>query len=107
MRGDVHRLTAPRGTRDHEQAGSRYAVVVQSDALPLSTVLVAPTSTVARTASFRPSIQVEGRPTAVLVEQTAAVDPGRLGPLIGHLSQRELAAVDAALAVVLDLSARH
>jgi hypothetical protein len=35
MRGDLYRLKAPRGTRGHEQAGQRYAVVVQSDDLPL------------------------------------------------------------------------
>ncbi|MDP9319371.1 MAG: type II toxin-antitoxin system PemK/MazF family toxin, partial [Actinomycetota bacterium] len=56
MRGDVHRLRAARGTRGREQAGARYAVVVQSDHLPLSTWLVAPTSTSARPASFRPEI---------------------------------------------------
>lgn len=27
MRGEVFRLHAPRGSRDHEQPGSRYAVV--------------------------------------------------------------------------------
>jgi mRNA interferase MazF len=96
----------PRGARGHEQDGSRYAVVVQSDALPLSTLLVAPTSTAARAASFRPRIEVEGRSTSVLVEQTVAVDPSRLGPLVGQLTGRELAAVDAALAAVLDLPSR-
>ncbi|WP_139811621.1 type II toxin-antitoxin system PemK/MazF family toxin, partial [Mycobacterium avium] len=54
MRGEVFRLRAPRPARGHEQSGSRYAVVVQSDQLPLSTWLVAPTSTSARAASFRP-----------------------------------------------------
>jgi mRNA interferase MazF len=62
-----------------EQSGARHAVVVQSDLLPLSTLLVAPTSTSARPASFRPEIVVAGRATRVLVEQTAAVDPTRLG----------------------------
>src|SRR4051794_23553898 len=58
VRGDVHRLRAPRSARGHEQQGSRYAVVVQSDALPLSTLIVAPTSTSARPASFRPEINL-------------------------------------------------
>jgi mRNA-degrading endonuclease toxin of MazEF toxin-antitoxin module len=39
----------------HEQRENRYAVVVQPDLLPLSTWLVAPTSTSARPASFRPA----------------------------------------------------
>ena len=47
---------APRANRGHEQRGTRFAVVVQSDSLPLSTLLVAPTSTSARAASFRPRI---------------------------------------------------
>ena len=45
VRGEVYRLRSPRGARGHEQAGVRYAVVVESDLLPLSTWLVAPTST--------------------------------------------------------------
>ncbi|HEX8157242.1 MAG TPA: type II toxin-antitoxin system PemK/MazF family toxin [Solirubrobacteraceae bacterium] len=41
--------------RGHEQHGARYAVVVQADELlGLSTVLVSPTSTRARAATFRP-----------------------------------------------------
>ena len=103
MRGDVHRLKAPRGSRGHEQRGPRCAVVVQSDSLPLSTLLVAPTSTSARAASFRPEILLDGTTTRVLVEQTAAVDPTRLGEVIGHLGFDELRQVDAALRIVLEL----
>jgi mRNA interferase MazF len=77
--------------------------VVQSDALPLSTLLVAPTSTSARPATFRPAVVVEGRETRVLTEQTAAVDPSRLGDLVGHLSFDELRRVDAALRLVLNV----
>lgn len=103
MRGEVFRLQAPRGSRGHEQSGSRYAVVVQSDHLPLSTWLVAPTSTSARAASFRPEVEIGGVNTRVLAEQTAAADPGRLGKSVGFLSFEELRRVDAALRVVLDL----
>lgn len=103
MRGEVFRLHAPRGSRGHEQSGSRYAVVVQSDQLPLSTWLVAPTSTSARPASFRPEVEVGGHSTRVLVEQTAAVDPGRLGKSVGYLNLEEMRRVDAALRIVMDL----
>ncbi len=103
MRGEVFRLRAPRNSTGHEQAGPRYAVVVQSDLLPLSTWLVAPTSTSARAASFRPEVEVEGRMTRVLAEQTAAVDPTRLGAAVGRLTFEELSRVDAALRLVLDL----
>jgi mRNA interferase MazF len=104
VRGDLYSLRAPRGTQGHEQRGSRYAVVVQADVLPLSTWLVAPTSTSARPASFRPEIELDGTVTRVLVEQTTAVDPQRLGPHAGRLSSEELDRVDEALLVVLGLT---
>lgn len=102
MRGDVHRLRVPGDARGHEQHGVRYGVVVQADDFGLlSTCLVAPTSTAARPASFRPAIEVKGRSTRVLVEQTRAVDRLRLGELVGHLAFEELRAVDAALRLLL------
>jgi mRNA interferase MazF len=103
VRGEVFRLRAPRSVRGHEQAGSRYAVVVQSDQLPLSTWLVAPTSTSARGASFRPEVKIAGSRTRVLAEQTAAVDPGRLGDSVGVLTYEEMRRIDAALRIVLEL----
>ena len=66
-RGDVFRLRLGR-RQGHEQSGARYGVIVQSDALMrLSTVLIAPTSTAARAASFRPEIEIDGNVTRVLV----------------------------------------
>ena len=104
VRGELFHLSAPRSTRGHEQRGARYAVVVQADEfLELSTVLVAPTSTSARAASFRPTITLEGQETRVLVEQTTVVDPQRLGRSAGRLEVDELSSVDEALALVLGL----
>ncbi|MEZ0367398.1 type II toxin-antitoxin system PemK/MazF family toxin [Mycobacterium sp. pUA109] len=103
MRGEVFKLHAPRGSRGHKQSGTRYAVVVQSDHLPLSTWLVAPTSMSARAASFRPEVEIGGVNTRVLAEQAAAVDPGRLGRSVGFLGFDEMRRVDAALRIVLDL----
>jgi mRNA interferase MazF len=103
VRGEVFQLVAPRGSRGHEQYGSRYAVEVQSDQLPLSTWLVAPTSTSARPASFRPEVEIAGINTRVLAEQVAAIDPSRLGKSVGFLSFGEMRRVDAALRIVLDL----
>ena len=103
MRGEIFRLRAPRRRRGHEQSGTRYAVVVQSDDLPLSTLLVAPTSTAVRPASFRPEVEIAGRLTRVLAEQTAAVDPSRLGESVGHLSFDEVRRLDAALRIVMQL----
>jgi mRNA interferase MazF len=104
VRGEVFRLSRPRAARGHEQRGARYAVVVQADEfLGLSTVLVSPTSTSARTASFRPTITLDGTETHVLVEQATGVDPQRLGTSAGRLDAGELRAVDEALALVFGL----
>jgi mRNA interferase MazF len=105
VRGEIFRLPAPRGARGargHEQRGARFAVIVQADEfLDLSTTLVAPTSTRARRATFRPTIVVDRRDTRVLVEQTTVVDPQRLGRSAGRLGAGELQAVDEALSLML------
>jgi mRNA interferase MazF len=104
VRGEVLRLRLPRGARNSEQRGTRYGVVVQADELlALSTVLVSPTSTTAPPRSFRPTIRLQGASTRVLVEQTTAVSPGRLGESVGRLSASELRDLDAALALVFGL----
>jgi mRNA interferase MazF len=104
VRGEVFRLRVPRGTRGSEQRGVRYAVVVQADELlALTTVLVSPTSSSAPPRSFRPTIDLQGSSTRVLVEQTTAVSPNRLGDSVGRLSATELRDVDAALALVFAL----
>jgi mRNA interferase MazF len=104
VRGEVFRLPPRRGARGHEQRGARFAVIVQADEfLDLSTTLVAPTSTSARPASFRPTIALEGSQTRVLVEQTTVVDPQRLGASAGRLEASELRAVDDALGLILGL----
>jgi mRNA interferase MazF len=79
-------------------------VVVQADEfMGLSTVLVAPTSTQARPASFRPTIEIQGQETRVLVEQTTVVDPQRLGGSDGRLDASEMRAVDDAMRLLLGL----
>ncbi len=104
QRGDIFTLRMPRGT-GHEQQGKRFGVVVQSDAfLPRSVVLIAPTSTSARPASFRPEIDLEDTATKVLVEQVGGVDVGRLGDLAGRLTADEQWVVDEALLTVLGLN---
>ena len=103
MRGDVFALKAPRKTRGHEQGGARFAVVIQSDHLLLSTWLVAPTSESAQPTMFRPEVLVRNKSTRVLTEQARAIDPARLGKHVGHLSHDELRRVDAALRLVLAL----
>lgn len=100
-RGDLHRLTL-RG-EGREQTGTRLCVVVQSDALLLSTVVVAPTSTKARPADFRAQIMVKGTDTRVLLEQVKAVDGERLGKVVGQVTAAELERIDDALRLVMGL----
>jgi mRNA interferase MazF len=102
-RGDIHQLRLPKRV-GHEQHGRRLAVIVQSDAmLPRSVVLVAPTSTSARPASFRPELDIGSRRTRLLVEQLGAVAVERLGDQVGRVTVEEQWRIDAALLTVLEL----
>ena len=104
MRGDIFRLRAPRNASGHEQQGTRYAVVLQSDALaPLSTWIVAPTSTSAPARPFRPEIEMDGTRTRVVLDQLTAVDRGRLGDFAGRVDPDELDQINIALRGVLGL----
>jgi mRNA interferase MazF len=107
MRGDIYRLASDRSAVGREQQGFRYAVEIQSDMIRLSTMIVAPTSTSARPAVFRPEIVMDtgGRQTKTLIlaDQMAAVDVSRLGEFAGRLEQDELADLDHAVRLILGL----
>jgi mRNA interferase MazF len=104
MRGDVYETRDNPHAKGHEQQGRRYAVILQSDTLPISTVIAAPTSASARDSSYRPEIQLMGRRTKVLIEQMRCVDPEqRLGRKVGKISFDELAGIDRAVKLVLGL----
>lgn len=78
--------------------------MVQADELlPFRTILISPTSTSAPGAPFRLEIILDGASTRVMVEQTRAVDPERLGRFAGRLDGRELVMLDEALKLVLGL----
>jgi len=104
VRGDIYELKAnPRG-KGHEQQGRRYAVVLQSDALPLSTVLAAPTTTGSWDTSFHVEIELNGQRSRVLLEQMTALDPTqRFGRKVGRIGMDEQAEIDRALKLVLGL----
>lgn len=104
MRGEVYELRADRHAEGHEQRGRRYAVIVQSDALPLSTVVAAPTSTGSWASVTHPEITVKGTRTKVLVEQLRALDPERrLARKVGQVSTDEQREIDRALTLVSGL----
>ena len=101
MRGDLYRLRSDKDTTGHEQRGHRYAVAIQSDGILLSTLIVAPTSTSAQPAIFRPEIEMDGVRTRVLVDQMRAVDASRLGDYAGRLDAAETGEVDRAIRMIL------
>jgi mRNA interferase MazF len=70
----------------------------------LSTLIVAPTSTSAGPAIFRPEIEMDGTRTRVLVDQLGAVDRElRLGDMAGRLDPEEMDDVDRAVRLMLGL----
>ncbi|AVH56600.1 MULTISPECIES: type II toxin-antitoxin system PemK/MazF family toxin [Streptomyces] len=103
MRGDLYRLRVRKDAVGHEQRGARYAVVLQTEALNTSTLIVAPTSTSARPGLLHPRLDMNGTPTVVLVEQMAAVDPERLGDSFGRVDPGEWDDVERAVKLVLGL----
>ena len=103
MRGDVYRLRASSQAKGHEQQGRRFGVILQSDDLVLSTVIIAPTSRSVMPQTFRPTIVIDGKDTQVLLEQSLAVDLDRLGDFVAHVTHEEQLAIDDALRLVLEL----
>jgi hypothetical protein len=53
--------------------------------------------------SCRPTIDLQGSSTYVLIEQTTAISPDRLGESVGRLSASEQRDLDTALALVFGL----
>lgn len=103
MRGDVVRVPADKTARGAEQRGQRYGVVVQSDDLLLSTVLVTPTSTSSLPMVHRPQVTVLGELTCLLVEQTRAIRREALGPAVAVLSLDDRRRLEEALRLALAL----
>jgi len=103
-RGEIWRIRSPRDRQGHEQRGARYAIIVQSDDLWLSTTLVVPTSTSAQPAVYRPAVTIRGESSLALADQLRAVDVEKgLEQPFGRLSIEEMIDVDNALRIALDL----
>lgn len=103
VRGEVYRLRAPRDAQRTEQRGPRYAVVVQSDDLPLSTWIVCPTSTSAQPAPYRPEVNFGAGLTKVMIDQMMAINPQRLGDHAGYVRLHEMQAIEHAMRLILGL----
>jgi mRNA interferase MazF len=79
-------------------------VVLQSDDLNLSTVIVAPTSTSAHPYVFRPEVTVRDEQTRLMLDQLRAIDVEKaIGERVGRLSPHEMSEVNRLLRAVLDI----
>ena len=103
-RGDVFRVAFGQG-KGHELRDPHYAVVIQSDAYPLSTVLVVPLSSSVPPTAWRVPVDIAGARTYALVEQLRAVDvETRLRDWICNISgSEEIAQIDEELAMILGI----
>ena len=103
-RGDIYRVAFGQ-TKGHEISDPHYAVVVQSDAYPLSTMLVVPLSSSVRPAPWRVPVEVAGKRTYALVEQTRAVDAEtRLREWVSNIADTDMMAqIDEELAMIFGL----
>src|SRR5664280_446726 len=71
VRGDVYQIHL--AGKKNVQRGHRFAIVVQSSRLNLSTTVIVPTSTAARPGLHRPEIDWDGTTTYALAEQVTAL----------------------------------
>jgi mRNA interferase MazF len=84
-RGDVYRINFQGA--NNELRGPHYAVVVAEYPFTLlSTIIVIPFSSHARSASYHPETTINGSRTRALVEQIAAVSRSRLREPVGSLA---------------------
>lgn len=107
MRGDIVELKNDPKAKGHEQRGRRYAVIVQSEYLHTSTVIVVPTTSNANADAYahRPKITIPRiGESVVLVEQIRAVDRSKgVGRTVGHVLHAELVEIEEAMRLVLAL----
>jgi len=103
-RGDVFRVAFGQG-KGHELKDPHYAVVVQSDAYPLSTVLVVPLSSSVKPTSWRVPVEIAGMRTYALVEQLRVVDAEtRLRDWVCNIGGSDsMGQIDEELTIILGL----
>jgi mRNA-degrading endonuclease toxin of MazEF toxin-antitoxin module len=103
-RGDVFRVAFGQG-KGHELKDPHYAVVVQSDAYSLSTVLVVPLSSSVTPTPWRVPIEISGKRTYALLEQLRVVDADtRLRDWVCNIAgSEEMAQLDEELAMILGI----
>jgi mRNA interferase MazF len=106
-RGDVVTVAA---TGDYGKP--RPAVIVQTDALPAvhaSVVVCQMTSECSDAAHFRVTIDPNSKNglrvrSQVMVDKPVTIRRGRIGRLVGHLDDKDIARLNVALAFVMGLA---
>lgn len=98
LRVEAATLSASEAETRHSAASVQANPLLQG-----TTVIVAPTSSSAQPASWRPMTEFGDTETLVLTDKIAAADVGRLGELAGFLVASDMDAIDTALRTVLRL----
>jgi mRNA interferase MazF len=110
-RGEVWLLDLGQPKDDHEQAGRRPAVILQTDDLSvLSTVVIVPLTTQSKRAGFAstvwiPASEAGDRDSVALCHQIRVLDRRKLIRRIGELAPERLSEIEVAVAFVLGLPA--
>ena len=85
-------------------AAAVLGLVLSPSSMPWSVATIVPTSTTAQPAVFRPSMEINGQETRVLVDQIRSIDTDYLiGDPVHYLERDELAEVEHAVARYLGL----
>lgn len=109
-RGEVRLVDLGQPREDHEQAGRRPAVALQTDDLsPLSTVVIIPLTTQPRRAGFANTVLIpareagQNRDSVALCHQIRALDRRKLTHKIGELAPERLSEIELAVLFVLGI----
>jgi len=109
-RGEVWLVELGQPKEDHEQAGRRPAVVLQTDDLsPLSTVVIIPLTTQRMRAGFANTVLIpageagQDRDSVALCHQIRALDRRKLIHRIGEFAPERLSEIELAILFVLGL----
>lgn len=109
-RGDIYIVKNNRPTTGHEMAKSRPAVIVSADGLNATSSVVEVVYLTTQPKKELPthaSLNSTGRESTACCEQIDSVAVQRLGHYCGHVTDDEMAAIDAALLASLGLQAHQ
>jgi mRNA interferase MazF len=111
-RGEVWLLDLGQPKDDHEQAGRRPAIILQTNDLSvLSTVVIVPLTTQPKRAGFASTVWIPAtdagldRDSIALCHQIRVLDRRKLIRRIGELAPERLSEIEVAVAFVLGLPA--